>query len=572
MYEKEERMLKGYFQDAKASAAGISDEALDAAIREGIRKGSRSKRSSLIRHRGMALLAGALAVVVLLVWGGPLPQTKMATGPYPPLTGHAFGEDITLTTANKHGLIQPVGKSATQGDYTITVDGVLAGSQQLKVLYTLENRSDRKVVVRNTKLTDPVTGEDLPVGSSYGGSNEYDPGVHPLESDYIFQDHAVMPTELSAEFLVARDSANARAGIETEGEEMLSVDITLDMETYRKYIRTIPIHETIEVQGQEMLLREAVLSPAGITLKGNVEAGNTMKVSGLWDVYLDSVKEGKSTRLTSSVSWGPGDDGNVTYFFSSNSLDQPDSLILKAGGMYAVDPAKMSIVVDTEKGVVLSAPIPNMKVGEYAKEKKGHTLTLEYEVKTNTGSVSIDEEFTDGKGNKHQFDESSRGVKATATSNTETGRMKNTSYLYLLPKDYPQPLTFKLTSSPGVIKKVIEVPIISNGRDIDALKSSVLDTIPKPEDAKQAGIMTNSNNPNIIIGVRYERENIGGEQGLYPPEDYFQQLKAAGWSEIEDERMGHVHFFEKDEHVIAIEVREDALEISEMQKNPASGD
>lgn len=463
MYEKEERMLKNYFQDAEASAENISDDALESAVQGGIRKGRQSKRSH-VRYRRMALLAGALAVVILLVWGGSQRQVEqLASGPYPPLKGYDFGEDITLNTANKRGLIQPVGKSVTKGDYTITVDGVLVGSQQLRLLYTLENRSDRKAILMGTELSNP-TGGELPVGSHSEGSNELEPGVHDMESNFIFEDAESIPSQLSVQFRVARDSANARARIPTEDDEMMSIDLTLDLDTFQKYIRTVPLNKVIQIQGQKMTISEAVFSPAAITLKGNINAGNTMKVTGLWEGYLESVKDGKTTRLTRSLGWGPDEDGEVTYFYSSNALDQPDSITLKADGLYAVDPAEMSIVVDVEKGIVLSSPDNKIKFGLYTEANAGHTLALEYEEheKVSVGNVSFDEEFIDGEGNKHKLDDSSRGVRSTSSSNSETGWSKTTEYLYLKPQDYPQPLTFTLTSYPGVIEQDIEVPIPYN--------------------------------------------------------------------------------------------------------------
>ncbi|MET1172884.1 hypothetical protein [Paenibacillus amylolyticus] len=96
--------------------------------------------------------------------------------------------------------------------------------------------------------------------------------------------------------------------------------------------------------------------------------------------------------------------------------------------------------------------------------------------------------------------------------------------------------------------------------------SSMNPDIPVPTNAKLIKIITDSGNRNIKEGVMYELKHIGGEQGLYPPMDYFQKLADTGWVELEEERMGHVHFLKKDTTVIAIEIREDAFEIYEMVK------
>lgn len=78
---------------------------------------------------------------------------------------------------------------------------------------------------------------------------------------------------------------------------------------------------------------------------------------------------------------------------------------------------------------------------------------------------------------------------------------------------------------------------------------------------------TTSSNPNIKIGVKYELDNIGGEQGLYRPDSYFNKLEDVGWVELEDKRLGHVQFFEKEGTVIAIEIHEDTFDIHEMNKD-----
>ncbi|RAJ01336.1 hypothetical protein DET54_102827 [Paenibacillus pabuli] len=97
--------------------------------------------------------------------------------------------------------------------------------------------------------------------------------------------------------------------------------------------------------------------------------------------------------------------------------------------------------------------------------------------------------------------------------------------------------------------------------------SSINNEIPVPVNAKQLSVTTHSDNPNIQTGIKYELKHIGGEQGLYVPSDYFEKLFEAGWVEVEEERMGHVHFLKKRDTIIAIEIQEDTFEIFEMRQD-----
>lgn len=102
---------------------------------------------------------------------------------------------------------------------------------------------------------------------------------------------------------------------------------------------------------------------------------------------------------------------------------------------------------------------------------------------------------------------------------------------------------------------------------VDGYKpSSVNDDFPIPESAVLLQTIPEPENPNIDNGAKYEVKGIGGEQGLATPERYFQEIQSSGWTELKENQMGHVHFFQKDDTVIALEVREDSLEVSEMIK------
>lgn len=85
--------------------------------------------------------------------------------------------------------------------------------------------------------------------------------------------------------------------------------------------------------------------------------------------------------------------------------------------------------------------------------------------------------------------------------------------------------------------------------------------IPVPANAKLIESAAYSDHPTQSRSETYELKHIGGEQGLYPPEDYFQKLHEAGWTELKEERMGHIHVLNKEEVRIAIEIREDTFQI-----------
>ena len=95
-------------------------------------------------------------------------------------------------------------------------------------------------------------------------------------------------------------------------------------------------------------------------------------------------------------------------------------------------------------------------------------------------------------------------------------------------------------------------------------ESKINEDFPVPAKAKVSEVeFTNSH---IKKGEKYTLKNIGGKQGLYPPADYFEQISLEGWEELKEERMGHVHFFQKDDTVISLVLKEDYFELFEIKE------
>lgn len=96
-------------------------------------------------------------------------------------------------------------------------------------------------------------------------------------------------------------------------------------------------------------------------------------------------------------------------------------------------------------------------------------------------------------------------------------------------------------------------------------KAGINEDFPVPANAESS--KAKFDNIYIKTGEKYSLKNIGGEQGLYPPSDYFEEINNWGWEELKEERMGHVHFFSKGNTIISIVIKEDHFELYEMKED-----
>ncbi|MGV2806055.1 hypothetical protein GNF85_21050, partial [Clostridium perfringens] len=144
------------------------------------------------------------------------------------------------------------------------------------------------------------SSESLPYSIGSSGGTEIKPGkLFRSRSDIQMGENHPIPEELTLSFRIAPYSTNTVYESATENEQVLDINVSVDMETVQKYTSTVPLNKMLQIESQRFYLKEAVLSPAGIVLKANVPSSNTMKVTGLWDVYLEAVVNGEKIRLNS---------------------------------------------------------------------------------------------------------------------------------------------------------------------------------------------------------------------------------------------------------------------------------
>lgn len=67
----------------------------------------------------------------------------------------------------------------------------------------------------------------------------------------------------------------------------------------------------------------------------------------------------------------------------------------------------------------------------------------------------------------------------------------------------------------------------------------------------------------IAKSAKYKLNAIGGEQGE-PPEHYLGEIKRWGWTELEGERKGNIHFYEKEGKIISLVFTKNVFDVFEM--------
>lgn len=132
----------------------------------------------------------------------------------------------------------------------------------------------------------------------------------------------------------------------------------------------------------------------------------------------------------------------------------------------------------------------------------------------------------------------------------------------------------ELKASRLLIATILGIVLIANvvtevqltSKDLSFTESKSISGFPVPTEA----IISITNNLDIrfIHTASYQYENIGGEQGLYPEEEYLKEIEQWGWLENKEERMGHKYQFEKDGREVWFIIHEDRFSVLELAVLP----
>ncbi|MBO7748803.1 DUF4179 domain-containing protein [Paenibacillus sp. MWE-103] len=438
------RLEAGLADEQAAWDAAPVPAALDEAVLRGVARARRTGRSRARRTAAGASVALVLALLLGLVRVSP--AFAAAVAELPGLSGLValVAGDKGLEGAVRNDFVQPVSAGDSHDGVTFTVTGIIADDTRLNVFYTVKLPEKTALPYDRPRVYDADTGKPLLASYSSGGSGA--------------------DGELRAEFHQRMDISLA-AGTEMPDRIKLSIGLTgypqdkawtaifpIDKTRFEGLSETIPLDQTVTVQGQRIRFARAVVHPTSIEVDAEFDDANAMKIFWLGDLRIVT-DAGEELRSYGSTSASPS---KVTLQFESAFFSKPKHLTLEGSRIMALDKSKLELTLDLAKKRIVQAPDDRVRI--ISAEKTGpDKVTVRLGVKTNKErdrfSFSIvDGGFHDAAGREFQIG----GYRTSSTNETDE---MTTTFEAMLDKPYTNPLTFRITDYPSWIEQPFTVKL-----------------------------------------------------------------------------------------------------------------
>ncbi|GAA0135309.1 hypothetical protein YSY43_21490 [Paenibacillus sp. YSY-4.3] len=457
-FDREEELLSDYYKSHDSAAKQIDEEKLDHALLTGITAGhSRYKR---LAHNFPWRLTGALLACCLLLFGG---WRMWTSDNLRHAAFHASRSDIPnfvydsmtpkLKDAANHGLYQPINETISQGNYQVTIDGILADRTEMVVFYTSVNLPGNvPISPRDAKFLD-AQGNDLNVMIEYP-SPEAKPGT-PTNVQHGKFTVSFPNNDVPAHFNFSAKWGHPQASDETH--ELMEFPIQLDSSKYAGLERRIQVNHSTAIGHYSVTVVEAVLNPLTTKVYLRIDSTKENLYQSLIDPVLWITQEGARKSIPMQMSTMNAGPNEYLIQFDSLYYAKWQDLSFGVSGIEEALGENLKLVLDTEEQKIISAPNDSIRLSRVVPSKEFIDIYFEFDYVSDQRALyfDLDEEFTDGNGKKHTL--------MMGRSSYRSGDDPfQTVHYKLEPGDYTQPLTFKLLSYPGTdINQPIDIPILS---------------------------------------------------------------------------------------------------------------
>lgn len=455
-----DRLIKDIQKD-KERLQSISDpnsntelsEKIDKAMQNGLDQG----KSRMIRHRkrriSVRLSAAALVILFMLtafVRISPAFAVFMKEIPGFSRFVELVSFDQSLATAISNEYMQIVNKSDERNGYKLTVNGVIADSQRVVLLYTAEgpgiNEEDTTFLPYEIKDGNGSSISANIISSHYFREGEDENAGVQDYVDIMMSPGVSVPQEIQFKLEV--------------GSEWLEVMVPIDHQRFEGMREEIQLNETVVVAGQRIHIKKAVMTPLQVSVTMEGDKNNSKRLNGLIQLEL---LDDRGRRYTTNM--GMGDlDSEITRHFQSAYFEKPQSLTLKAQGLLLSN-RNLRVVIDIEREAMLTAPDSRLQLADVIKQEDAIDLKFILNQSDDPESVkralslfAYEGMVRDASGKTYPIKSSdSKGKKYASFFG---GNMIEVEYYYHIPNaEYKQPLTLEVNEYLGHVLQDISVKI-----------------------------------------------------------------------------------------------------------------
>ena len=299
-------------------------------IQEGIQKAQSRRRT---RQRWfISLIATSAALLIFTGCIRVSPAFASYIKQLPGMEGFValIRHDSGIMDAVDHELLQPIGATDEHDGLAVTVDGVIADESRMILFYTVKGTEQQLRSLDRVDLRDD-TGERLPVSYSYDHNPDKTSKEYSDYVDMLFPAGTTLPKTMSVQFYSSQET-NA---------ERWEVTFPVDVSLTQGMKRSIPIGQTLSVDGQLIHIRKVILSPLRLQLDIEYDAGNSKEIFNFSQLELVD-ERGRSWK--SDIALTKGNERSV--YFESMYFTIPKQLMLKASGISALDKKLLDIRID----------------------------------------------------------------------------------------------------------------------------------------------------------------------------------------------------------------------------------
>lgn len=248
---------------------------------------ARTRRQKIRRYIGTpaaSLAAVCLAFVLLVNVSAPF---AMACAKVPVLKDLAAAVvfSTSLSAAVENDWVQPVGQTARDGGYTMTVEYLIVDQKQLNIFYRLEGGGGTDPEDHYMLYSDLLDeqGEFLPA-SIITGSSKISGELYCITADFTsFED--TMPGQLRLDCELSLDWDDSENKDRNETVARFAFDLSFDPK-FTAQGTVLELDRWLELDGQRVLLKSVEIYPTHMRINLEDDPENTAWLRGL-DFYVE---------------------------------------------------------------------------------------------------------------------------------------------------------------------------------------------------------------------------------------------------------------------------------------------